>query len=113
MELRSFDPKLVPLMKKENELKNEYRSLLASAEIKYKGKTLNLTGLSPFMQETNRETRKEAYKLLDNFFENNKNKLDDIFDKLVHIRNEKGKSIKLSKLYRTWLSKYESIRLWS
>ena len=93
MELKSFDPKLVPLMKKENELKNEYRSLLASAEIKYKGKTLNLTGLSPFMQETNRETRKEAYKLLDNFFEKNKNKLDDIFDKLVHIRNEKAKAL--------------------
>lgn len=94
MELKSFDPKLVQLMKKENELKNEYRSLLASAEIKYKGKTLNLTGLSPFMQQKDRKTRKEAYELLDNFFEKNKDKLDEIFDKLVQIRNQKGKVLK-------------------
>ena len=65
MELKSFDPKLVDLMKQENELSNEYRSLLAGAEMDYKGKTLNLAGLSPYMQDTNRETRKEAYQLMD------------------------------------------------
>ena len=90
MELKSFDPKLVDLMKKENELSNEYRSLLAGAEIKYKGKTLNLAGLSPFMQDTSRETRKEAYQLLDGFFKENEEKLDLIFDKLVKVRNKKS-----------------------
>ena len=53
MELKSFDSKLVKLMKEENELKNKYSSLLAGAEIEYKGKKLNLTGLSPYMQDTN------------------------------------------------------------
>ena len=68
MELKSFDSKLVSLMKEENELSNQYRALLAGAEIKYKGSTLNLAGLSPFMQDINRETRKEAYELMDGFF---------------------------------------------
>ena len=90
MELKSFDPKLVKLMKEENELTNEYRSLLAGAEIKYKGKTLNLSGLSPYMQDINRQTRKEAYELMDNFFSKNENKLDSIFDKLVKVRAKKG-----------------------
>ena len=78
-------------MKEENELRNKYRSLLAGAEIEYKGKTLNLTGLSPYMQDTNRETRKEAYKLMDDFFNKNEDELDSIFDKLVKLRHEKAK----------------------
>jgi M3 family oligoendopeptidase len=90
MELKSFDPKLIDLMKEENELSNEYRSLLAGAEIDYKGKTLNLAGLSPYMQDTNRETRKEAFTLLDRFFNKNEEKLDIVFDKLVKIRHKKS-----------------------
>ena len=90
MELKSFDPKLVELMKEENELTNEYRSLLAGAEMQYKGQTLNLAGLSPYMQDINRETRKEAYQLMDGFFNKNEAQLDLIFDKLVQVRNKKG-----------------------
>ena len=90
MEIKSFDPKLVDLMKKENEIKNEYRSLLAGAEIKYKDKVLNLAGLSPYMQYTNRKTTKEVYELMDNFFKKNETDLDSIFDKLVKIRNKKS-----------------------
>ena len=91
MELKSFDPKLVKLMKEENELTNEYRSLLAGAEIKYKGKILNLAGLSPYMQDTDRQTRREAFVLMDNFFSKNENKLDSIFDKLVKFEIKKVK----------------------
>lgn len=90
MELKSFDPKLVELMKKENEISNEYRTLLAGAEIEYKGNKLNLAGLSPYMQDTNRETRKEAYQLMDNFFLEHEEKLDTIFDKLVKVRHQKA-----------------------
>jgi len=94
MELRSFDSKLVKLMKEENELRNNYRSLLAGAEIEYKGETLNLTGLSPYMQDTDRKTRKEAYTLMNDFFKKNEQELDSIFDKLVKLRNEKAKILK-------------------
>ena len=94
MELKSFDSKLVKLMKEENELRNNYRSLLAGAEIEYKGETLNLTGLSPYMQDTDRKTRKEAYTLMNDFFKKNEQELDSIFDKLVKLRNEKAKILK-------------------
>ena len=95
MEIKSFDPKLVSLMKEENKLSNEYKALLAGAEIQYDSKTLNLAGLSPYMQDTNREVRKDAYKLLDNFFKKNEKKLDEIFDNLVKIRNKKAEVLKL------------------
>ena len=93
MELKSFDPKLVSLMKKENQLTNKYRTLLAGAEIEFMGEITNLTGLSPYMQDTNRNIRKKAYQLLDNFFDKNKQELDEIFDQLVDIRNQKGKKM--------------------
>ena len=93
MELKSFDPKLINLMKKENELTNEYRSLLAGAEIEYNGEILNLAGLSPFMQDVDRNIRKEAYKLRDDFFTKNEDQLDLIFDKLVKVRHEKGQAL--------------------
>ena len=95
MELKSFDPHLVELMKKKNELKNKYRSLLAGAEINFKGKTLNLAGLSPYMQDKDRKIRKEAYFLMNNFFKKNESKLDTIFDKLVKIRNKKARVLNL------------------
>ena len=93
MELKSFDPNLVSLMKKENQLTNKYRTLLAGAEIEFMGKITNLTGLSPYMQDTNRNTRKKAYQALDIFFEKNKQELDEIFDDLVNIRHQKGKKL--------------------
>ena len=96
MELKSFDPKLVDLMKEENELTNEYRSLLAGAEMEYKGKTLNLSGLSPYMQDVNRQTRKEAFQLMDGFFKANEEQLDTIFDKLVKVRHKKGEVLEFN-----------------
>ena len=91
MELKSFDEKIVDILKIENTIKNRYRTLLANAKIEFDGKILNLTGLTPYMQSTNRKERKSAYKKLDEFFKNNSQELDIIFDRLVQLRNQKAK----------------------
>jgi len=91
MELKSFDEKIVDILKIENTIKNRYRTLLANAKIEFDGKILNLTGLTPYMQSTNRKERKSAYKKLDEFFKNNSQELDVIFDRLVQLRNQKAK----------------------
>ncbi len=91
MELKSFDEKIVDVLKIENTIKNRYRTLLANAKIEFDGKILNLTGLTPYMQSTNREERKSAYKKLDEFFKNNSQELDIIFDRLVQLRDQKAK----------------------
>ena len=91
MELKSFDEKIVDILKIENKIKNRYRTLLASAKIQFDGKILNLTGLTPYMQSVNREERKSAFKKLDEFFKNNSEELDLIFDRLVQLRNQKSK----------------------
>ncbi len=91
MELKSFDEKIVDILKIENKIKNRYRTLLASAKIQFDGKILNLTGLTPYMQSVNREERKSAFKKLDEFFKNKSEELDLIFDRLVQLRNQKAK----------------------
>ena len=58
MELKSFDEKIVDILKIENTIKNSYRTLLANAKIKFDGKILNLTGLTPYMQSTKRKERR-------------------------------------------------------
>ena len=77
-------------MQKENKLINEYAALKAGAKTEFKGETLNLTGLAPFMQDLNRETRKKAFKAADKFFSKNEEQLDLIFDKLIKIRHQKA-----------------------
>ena len=46
------------------------------------------------MQDIDRETRKEAFLLMDGFFKDNEVELDSIFDKLVKLRDKKAKVLK-------------------
>ena len=68
MELKSFDARIVDLLKKENELINRYNTLKASAAINFNGNIVNLTGLVPFKQDLNRDVRKKAFKASNDFF---------------------------------------------
>ena len=88
LELKSFDPKIKNLVEEENKLENEYTKLIAGAEIKFEGKTYNLAGLSPFHLDKDRNVRKKSYTAMFGFFDNNADKLDTIYDKLVKIRHK-------------------------
>ncbi len=75
-------------LKKENQLVNEYITLMSSAKIPFRGETYNLTGLAKFTNDTDRETRKEASKAKFKWFSENGEKLDEIYDKLVKTRHQ-------------------------
>ena len=88
MSLKTFDPKIKELLQNEIELKNEYTKVTAGAKINYKGKEYNLAGLGPFHSDTNRDTRKSSYEARFNWFKDNEQELDEIYDKLVKLRHE-------------------------
>lgn len=88
---KAFDPKLIPLMQEENALVTRYMSLLASAKIEWQGETLNLSLMRPYMIDADRSVRKEAYRKALAFFEENEEKLDDIYDQLVKNRTAQAK----------------------
>ena len=85
--LKTFDPKIKGMLKEETNLRNEYTKLTAGAKIRYEGKEYNLAGLDPFHSNEDRTVRKNSYQARFDWFENNSEALDDIFDKLVKLRH--------------------------
>lgn len=88
LKLRAFSPAIIPLLQEENRLSSEYTKLVASAQIEFDGQTYNLSGLTPLLQDDNREVRKRAAAAKFGFFAEHESEIDHLFDQLVHVRHE-------------------------
>lgn len=93
LSLKSFDEKLIPLMQEENALATEYKNLLASAKIEWEGEILNLSLMKKHMDSQNRDIRKRAWEKHTNFFVENAEKFDELYDKLVKNRTAQAKEL--------------------
>ena len=93
LSLKSFDEKLIPLMQEENALTTEYKNLLASAKIEWEGEILNLSLMKKHMDSQDRDTRKRAWEKHTNFFVENAEKFDELYDKLVKNRTAQAKEL--------------------
>ncbi|MFA5340391.1 MAG: M3 family oligoendopeptidase [Clostridia bacterium] len=91
--MKSFDSKIIPHMQEENRLVNEYDKLLASAQIDFDNKKLNLSQLGKYKQNTDRSIRKAAYEAEAGFYLANSDKLDGIYDELVKIRTKMAREL--------------------
>ena len=88
--MKSVDEKLIPLMQEENRLQDDYNRILATAKLDWNGETLNLSLLSPYLNNRSREVRKKAWDLYSGFFAEHAEEFDDIYDKLVKNRTKQG-----------------------
>lgn len=88
--LKGFSPEIIEDMQKENHLGHEYMTLKASAKIMFDGLDRNLQELEPFMESPDRDVRKMAFNAYWKFFSDNAAEFDEIFDKLVYLRNDKA-----------------------
>ncbi len=93
MEIKTYSDEIVGDLKLENKLSTQYAKLLASAEIKFDGKVLNLSQMGPYLQSMDRNIRKEAAEKATEFFEKNESKFDEIYDKLVKVRDKMAKKL--------------------
>lgn len=93
LQIKSFSPEIINDMQKENELTSKYNKLLASAKIEFQGETYNLAEIDPFAENKDRAVREASVKAKYGFFEKNKVELDEIFDKLVKLRDSMGKKM--------------------
>ncbi len=84
---KTFRPEIMEDLSEENRLCTEYMKLLASAEIDFDGKKLNLSGLGPYKESPDRETRRAAQEAYFGFLADNRERLDAIYDSLVSVRN--------------------------
>lgn len=91
--LKAFDPKIMPELIEDNKLKSRYSKLLAGAKIRFKGKTYNLSAMGKFLSDTDRRTRAAASKAYYKWFAENLSELDEIYDKMVHLRDTMAKKL--------------------
>ncbi|SCH39536.1 M3 family oligoendopeptidase [Romboutsia sp. 1001713B170207_170306_H8] len=91
--IKSFSSEIIEELQEENKLCSEYTRLLASAKIDFEGEERNLSGLGSFMLSKDREIRKRASKAYYAYFEQNEDKFDEVFDKLVKVRNDIAKKL--------------------
>ena len=93
MDLNTFDPKIMDMLREETELRNQYTQKIGGAQIKFDGETYNLAGLGPFHKDKNRDIRKRSFAARFSWFEENEEFFDDLYDKLVKLRHKIAKTL--------------------
>ena len=85
--LRSFDEKIIPEATEENMLSMKYSATVASIRVEFDGQTYNLPQMGKFLQDNDRDVRRRASKAYFSALTEKAEELEEIYDKLVHIRH--------------------------
>ena len=93
IELKTFSPEIVSDMAKENMLTQEYEKLLASAQIPFEGKTYTLSQLTPLKTDPDDARRLAAWKAEGQWYKDNQEKFDGIYDELTKLRDKMGRKL--------------------
>ena len=77
----------------ESKLTQEYSKVAATCSVEFMGEECNFYGLLKHMESTDRQERKAAFEAWAKLYESISEKLDDIYTKLVIIRDRKAKKL--------------------
>lgn len=86
-EIPTFDPTIAEDLIEESGLESQYTALTASAEFEFNGETHNHSTIGKYREYSDRELRYGAEKVKWQWFEENGDELDDIYDKMVQLRH--------------------------
>jgi oligoendopeptidase F len=92
-DVTTFEPAIEADLVQESKLVNQYVQLLASAELEFRGETVNLSGIRKYTQDSDRQTRYEAEKVRWQFFSQHQAQLDGIYDHLVKLRHQMAQKL--------------------
>ena len=93
IDLKTFSPEIIPMLQEENELTTAYEKLLASAQIPFEGNIYTISQMSPFKNDKDDARRLAAWKAEGQWYKDNQEELDRLYDKLVHLRDQMGKKL--------------------
>ncbi len=83
---KTFSDEIIPDLVEENKLQTEYVNLISSALIQYKGNEYSISQMGKFTSSLDREERREASKLVWDFYQKNDEKIGDIYSRMVQVR---------------------------
>lgn len=86
--MKTFSPEVLEDLKEENRLISRFTKLRSSAKIFFEGEERNLSQMTPFMEDKDREKRKSAQMALAGFFQDHEEQYDEIYDSLVKLRHK-------------------------
>ncbi len=86
-DVTTFDPVIADRLAQEAALTARYTELTSSARLAVEGAAVNLSGLSPYAQNLDRDVRYRAQKAKWEWFAQHGAELDDIYDRLVKLRH--------------------------
>ena len=90
---KTFSPEIIEDMQKENELVDEYDNLTASAQIPFEGGVYTLSQMEPFQDDPDDARRHAAWKAKGQWYKDNGEQLDRIYDDLVKVRDSMAKKL--------------------
>lgn len=93
MAQKTFSPEIIPMLQEENKLTTEYEKLLASAQIPFEGNVYTLSQITPLKNDADDERRLAAWKAEGQWYKDNQEALDDLYDQLVHVRDKIGRTL--------------------
>lgn len=85
-EVELFREENVPLMQEDRRLEQEFNKIVGAQEAEFRGKTYTLPQLLPFMEEQDRETRREAWMARWNAKMGDAGTLDDLYSRMLEVR---------------------------
>ena len=89
----AMSPAIVEDMVEENKLVSEYSKLMAGLEFQFRGETYSRAALAGFFKDDDRETRRDAYRVFGKTMNEVAPQLDDIYDRLVKVRDRMAKRL--------------------
>lgn len=93
MAVDANNPKVVAEKVQQNKLVTEYTKLMSTIVIDFNGEKLPMSGIRKYFTDPDRNLRRDAYVAFGQAIEDNKDKLDELYDKLVKVRTEMGKKL--------------------
>ncbi len=93
MEVDASDPRIVEERVEQNKITTAYTKLMSSITIDFRGEKLTMAGIGKYFTDADRELRKQAVYAWGQALEDNKQQLDEIYDKLVKIRTKMGRKL--------------------
>ena len=88
VQVELFRPENVPLETEETRLAQQYQKLTGSLTVQFKGEEKTLVQMGRYLEETDRALRQEAWELVANRRLQEAEKFEDIFEKLIQLRQQ-------------------------
>lgn len=90
---KAFSPAIIEDLQEENALVTEYSKFMSELPFSFRGETMPLSVLRGKLQEGDRDTRREAAEAIGRGLEAGRQTLDDIYDRLVKLRDGMAKKM--------------------